>query len=155
MGKYFIFFLFATMNLFANNFSYKLEKPLSIKSDEAIFEKNSKKIIFKSNVVAKNDDFELKADAVNVNYEESKEKLVNKIIANDNIKLTSKDVEANGDIGIFDMKKQTVTLLQNVVIKNNKLDILSDRFIYDIRTKKSVIGTGDKNKKTTVILDEL
>jgi lipopolysaccharide export system protein LptA len=67
---------------------------------------------------------------------------IRKIEARDGVTVTSKDQNASGDLGVYDLKKKTITLTGNVVVSQGKNVLHGDRVVVDTTTGNAHFDTG-------------
>jgi lipopolysaccharide export system protein LptA len=66
---------------------------------------------------------------------------IRKIEARGGVTVTSKDQNASGDLGVYDLKKKTITLTGNVVVSQGKNVLHGDRVVVDTTTGNAHIDT--------------
>ena len=135
-------YLFVILFLSASNKSWaentaKNQKPIIIRSDFITIKQKSQQVKFLQNVVVEQDDNSLFANEMVVDYLENtnKKREIHLITANKNVKLFNKNITATSDFGIYDPKKQLITLQNNVLVNDGKSIIAGNKFIYDLTTK--------------------
>lgn len=120
---------------------------VKIRSEIIDIKRKLQRIEFKKNVIVESGDSSLLADRMYVLYLEGSSKgqgSVQKIIANDNVKIFAQDFTATGKKGHYD-PKQDVFVLEEDVIVNNGLSIASgEYFLYDLKNEKGIF-IGQKN----------
>ncbi|MDR3290244.1 MAG: hypothetical protein LBT02_03090 [Rickettsiales bacterium] len=146
--KKFIIILFFIGNTFALPLKFD-NKTLNIEAEEVEILQNNQQIIFKDNVKVKNDDFKLNADNMVVFYDGKNE--VKEINAKNNVKLFSKNVKINSEEGLYEAKKNLITMSKNANAIENGVNISADIFKYNTITKKSNIES-KRGEKIKIIL---
>ena len=113
------------------------ETPIIIRSDFITIKQKSQQVKFLQNVVVEQDDNSLFANEMVVDYLENtnNKREIHLITANKNVKLFNKNITATSDFGIYDPKKQLITLQNNVLVNDGKSIIAGNKFIYDLTTK--------------------
>ena len=113
------------------------EKPIIIRSDFITIKQKSQQVKFLQNVIVEQDDNSLFANEMVVDYLENtnNKREIHLITANKNVKLFNKNITATSDFGIYDPKKQLITLQNNVLVNDGKSIIAGNKFIYDLTTK--------------------
>jgi lipopolysaccharide export system protein LptA len=67
---------------------------------------------------------------------------IRRIEARGGVTVISKDQNASGDLGVYDVKKKTITLTGNVVVSQGKNVLHGDRVIVDTTTGNAHIESG-------------
>ena len=113
------------------------ETPIIIRSNFITIKQKSQQVKFLQNVVVEQDNNSLFANEMVVDYLENtnKKREIHLITANKNVKLFNKNITATSDFGIYDPKKQLITLQNNVLVNDGKSIIAGNKFIYDLTTK--------------------
>lgn len=133
-------------------------QPLNITSNKVEIVRDKGQIIFLGNVIAVQDEFTLYADKMVVKYNESKDQKINinNIKAINNVKFTNKTIIAIGDEGIYDVKKNIITMKKNIKATEKGITVYADEFSYDVNTGKSnIVGNKQQNERVVIILDNL
>ncbi|MBA4418289.1 MAG: lipopolysaccharide transport periplasmic protein LptA [Syntrophus sp. (in: bacteria)] len=126
-------------------------KPIDIVSDTMEGIDKEKYVIFKGNVIAKQEDLYIFADIIEAYLnEESNE--IDRAIAKSNVKIVKKDRTATADEANFDNKKGEIILKGNVVVFQGQDKLSGDVVTYYVNEDRAVV-TGDSNKKARVILN--
>jgi lipopolysaccharide export system protein LptA len=71
---------------------------------------------------------------------------IRRIEARGGVTVTTKDQNASGDLGIYDVKKKTITLTGNVVVSQGKNVLHGDRVVVDTVTGDAHIDSGATNQ---------
>lgn len=133
-------------------------QPLNITSNKVEIVRDKGQIIFLGNVIAIQDEFTLYADKMVVEYNELKDQKINinNIKAINNVKFTNKTIIAIGDEGIYDVKKNIITMKKNIKATEKGITVYADEFSYDVNTGKSnIVGNKQQNERVVIILDNL
>jgi lipopolysaccharide export system protein LptA len=69
---------------------------------------------------------------------------IRRIEARGNVTVVTKDQNAQGDLGIFDMKTNTITLSGNVVVSQGQNVMRGERVVVDMTTGVSRVESGGK-----------
>ena len=79
---------------------------------------------------------------------------IRRIEARGGVTVVSKDQNASGDLGVYDLKKKTITLTGNVVVSQGKNVLHGDRVVVDTTTGNAHIdsGTTSPNRVRALIL---
>jgi len=79
---------------------------------------------------------------------------IRRIEARGGVTVVSKDQNASGDLGVYDVKKKTITLTGNVVVSQGKNVLHGDRVIVDTVTGNAHIESGgtSQNRVRALIL---
>jgi lipopolysaccharide export system protein LptA len=67
---------------------------------------------------------------------------ITRLEAKGNVIVTQKDQTATGDNGVFDMKANTVTLINNVVVSQGPNVVRGERLVVDLTTGVSRVDAG-------------
>lgn len=140
----------------SNNKNFDKNKPLNITSQKVIIYRDKEEINFINKVIAKQDNFTLKADKMVVKYFKNKNNKteIKNITATNNVKFTTDDIVATGNNGYYNTKNNTITLKNNVEIIENGITLIADEFKYFILTGETkIIGNQEKEERVTIILD--
>ena len=140
----------------SNNKNFDKNKPLNITSQKVIIYRDKEEINFINKVIAKQDNFTLKADKMVVKYFKNKNNKteIKNITATNNVKFTTDDIVATSNNGYYNTKNNTITLKNNVEIIENGITLIADEFKYFILTGETkIIGNQEKEERVTIILD--
>lgn len=131
------------------------KQPITITSESMVIYRDNQEIYFLKNVKAKQAKFKLYSDKMVAKYSEIDKKLnIESIKAENNVKFTTDKILAKGDIGYYNLEKNTIILEKNVFITEKNLTLLADKFEYFVQTGETKItGNKKQNEKVTVILD--
>jgi len=79
---------------------------------------------------------------------------IRRIEARGGVTVISKDQNASGDLGVYDLKKKTITLTGNVVVSQGKNVLHGDRVVVDTVTGNAHLdsGTASQNRVRALIL---
>jgi lipopolysaccharide export system protein LptA len=79
---------------------------------------------------------------------------IRRIEARGDVTVISKDQNASGDLGVYDLKKKTITLTGNVVVSQGKNVLHGDRVVVDTTTGNAHFdsGAGSQNRVRALIL---
>jgi lipopolysaccharide export system protein LptA len=79
---------------------------------------------------------------------------IRRIEARGGVTVVSKDQNASGDLGVYDLKKKTITLTGNVVVSEGKNVLHGDRVVVDTTTGNAHIDSGvtSQNRVRALIL---
>jgi lipopolysaccharide export system protein LptA len=79
---------------------------------------------------------------------------IRRIEARGGVTVVSKDQNASGDLGVYDLKKKTITLTGNVVVSQGKNVLHGDRVVVDTTTGNAHIesGAASQNRVRALIL---
>ena len=75
------------------------------------------------------------------------EQQIKRLEARGGVVVTQKDQTATGDLGVFDMKTNTVTLTGNVVVTQGKNVLRGDRLVVDLTTGVSRVESGKNGQR--------
>jgi lipopolysaccharide export system protein LptA len=79
---------------------------------------------------------------------------IRRIEARGSVTVISKDQNASGDLGVYDLKKKTITLTGNVVVSQGKNVLHGDRVVVDTTTGNAHVESGgtSRNRVRALIL---
>lgn len=126
------------------------KKPVDIVSDTMEGLEKGKVIIFKGNVVTKQDDLRIFSDTLTAHLnEESNE--VERAEAEGNVKILKGERTATCDQAIFENAKGEITLKGNVVVYSGPDRLAGDTVVYYINEERvTVVGEKDTRARVTV-----
>jgi lipopolysaccharide export system protein LptA len=132
-------------------FSQNRDQPVHIEAATLEVRDKDKVATFSGNVRVKQGDTGLRCKSLLVFYEQGNEKTgekgkslqaatagpggeqkIKRLEARGNVVVTQKQQTATGDLGIFDMKTNTVTLTGNVVMTQGKSVLRGDKLVVDL-----------------------
>jgi len=126
-------------------------KPIDIVSDTMEGLDKEKYVIFKGNVIAKQEDLYIFADTIEAYLNEETNE-IDRALAKKNVKIVKKDRTATADEANFDNKKGEIILKGNVVVFQGQDKLSGDVVTYYVNEDRAVV-VGDTNKKARVILN--
>ena len=132
------------------------DAPINVQADRLDVDDNAKVAVFRGDVRAKQGDFAVRTSELHATYTgaaglamtpedtdntaKKQSATLTRIEARDKVVVTSKDGQtATGDWAVFDVKKNTVTLGGDVVIKQAKNVVQGTRLVIDMTTGQSII----------------
>lgn len=122
--------------------------PIDITSD--MVEADQKRVTFKGNVVAKQEDVTLYANTLVIIYDQETKKL-KEIIATGNVKVVQLDRRATGQKVTFDQDKNKVTLDGDAVVREGTNVIRGERITFYVEEERSVVEPGKGGRVSTSI----
>jgi lipopolysaccharide export system protein LptA len=122
--------------------------PIYIDSDT--LEANQKEVIYKGNVVAKQEDMTLYANTLIIIYDPDTKKL-KEIVAIGNVKVVQLDRRATGQKVTFDQDKNKVVLDGDAVIREGANVIRGERITFYVEEERSVVESGKGGRVSTRI----
>lgn len=126
---------------------------IKISSEKLNVNRSDNISVFSGNVYAEDDKIELWSDRISIFYHEENN-TINKIIAENNIKINVNGVTAYGNFLKYLVDSEEILLKGDVVVieKNNK--ILSDQLILDLTNSTSIM-TANLNSRVTAQINKL
>jgi lipopolysaccharide export system protein LptA len=133
-------------------FSKNRHQPIQIEASSLEVQDKAKVATFRGRVHVKQGDTELRCDTLVVHYEDtdmaatsgaqaapqvSEQQRIRLLEAKGNVIVTQKDQTATGNNGVFDMRKNTITLRGNVVVSQGRNVLRGDRLVVDMATAVS------------------
>jgi lipopolysaccharide export system protein LptA len=131
-------------------FSTNSRAPIDITSDTVEANQKQNMVTFKGNVVAKQEDITLYANAIVVYYNPDTKKL-KEIRANGDVRITQLDRRATGQRAIFDQDENRVTLEGDAVLREGENVMRGERVIYYVDEGRSVVEPGKGGRVSTTI----
>jgi len=136
--------------------------PIRIKSNKMIVLDKKNEVVFTGNVIAKQDNMTIEADSLTVIYQKGKTKtnklnnitrtrMIKKILAKGNVKITNQNITAFSNYAIF-IKKKNIIILKGkpVIIKNNNR-ITGDTITIYLNQNKSIV-TANKGHRVEAVI---
>jgi lipopolysaccharide export system protein LptA len=140
-------------------FSKNRDKPIEIEATSLEVQDKTKMATFRGKVQVKQGDTELRCNTLVVHYEQeggttsgsrgavsaSDRQRIRLLEATGNVVVTQRDQVATGESGLFDMRKNEITLRGNVVVSQGQNVLRGDRLIVDMTTAVSRVES-DKGR---------
>ncbi len=142
-------------------FSQNRDQPVHIESATLEVRDKDKIATFSGDVRVKQGDTRLRSKSLVVFYEQDAdtrgaggkpmvaeapgpggEQRIKRLEAHGNVVVTQKQQTATGDLGVFEMKDNTVTLIGNVVMTQGKNVLRGERLVVDLTTGLSRVESG-------------
>jgi lipopolysaccharide export system protein LptA len=123
--------------------------PVEITSDSLEITQDKQQAIFSGNVEAIQGNVQIKSDKMLVNYNSDKTKnggsqnAVSKVETIGNVFLKTPQETASSNKGVFDVANNLITLLGDVSLMSGKNVVKGEKFVYNLKTGKSSIVSGD------------
>jgi len=124
--------------------------PIDITSDTVEADQKTNKVIFKGNVIAKQEDTTLYANTLTIIYDPNTKKL-KEIIAVGNVKVVQLDRRATGQKVTFDQDKNKVVLDGEAVVREGTNVIRGERITFYVDEERSVVEAGKGGRVSTFI----
>ncbi len=124
--------------------------PIDITSNTVEFDQKTNTVIFKGNVVAKQEETTLYANTLTILFDQDEKKL-KEIIAVGNVKVVQLDRRATGQKAIFDQDKNKVVLDGDAVVREGTNVIRGERIIFYVDEERSVVEGGKGGRVSTSI----
>ncbi|PIV20733.1 MAG: lipopolysaccharide transport periplasmic protein LptA [Deltaproteobacteria bacterium CG_4_8_14_3_um_filter_45_9] len=124
--------------------------PIDITSDTVEADQKTNTVIFKGNVVAKQEDTTLYANTLTITYDQNTKKL-KEIVAVGNVKVVQLDRRATGQKATFDQDKNKVVLDGEAVVREGTNVIRGERIIFYVDEERSVVEGGKGSRVSTSI----
>jgi len=133
-------------------FSKNRNQPIQIEASTLEVQDKTKVATFRGKVHVKQGDTELRCNVLVVYYEENsagatggsksaapgtEPQRIRRLEAKGNVTVQQKEQTATGNTGIFDMRKNTITLNGNVVVSQGRNVLRGDRLVVDMSTAVS------------------
>lgn len=150
---FYVFLITAFLTLPSHVQAQDNKQPLEVTADGSLeWHRNSKKFIAKKNAIAKQGDVSIGATTLTANYTEGGEQniQISRIDAQDNVLIKSRDTDAYGDQGYYDLDKGYAELTgeELKLVGVDQLVTARDRFEYWVTDGKLVaIGAAKITRK--------
>jgi lipopolysaccharide export system protein LptA len=133
-------------------FSKNRNQPIQIEASSLEVHDKSKLATFRGKVHVRQGDTELRCNTLVVYYEDeaaggtdgsrsgaaaAEPQRIKRLEAKGNVVVSQKEQTATGETGIFDMRKNTITLRGNVVVSQGRNVLSGDRLVVDMTTAVS------------------
>jgi lipopolysaccharide export system protein LptA len=133
-------------------FSKNRNQPIQIEASSLEVNDKTKVATFRGKVYVKQGDTELRCNTLVVYYEEdgvgatsgsrsgaaaAEPQRIRRLEAKGGVIVAQKEQTATGDSGVFDMRKNTITLSGNVVVSHGRNVLRGDRLVVDMATAVS------------------
>jgi len=129
---------------------FKEKKPVDIVADMMEGLEKGKIIMFKGNVVAKQEDLQIFSDTLTAYLNEENDE-IDKALAKGNVKILKAERTATCEEALFENAKGEITLKGNVVVYSGSDRLAGDAVIYYINEDRVVVeGEKDKRARITV-----
>jgi outer membrane protein assembly factor BamD len=129
-------------------------KPIDIVSDSMEGFDKEKYVVFKGNVIARQDDLYIFADTIEAYLSEETNE-IDRAYAKNNVKIVKKERTATANEANFDNKKGEIILKGNVVVFQAQDKLIGDVITYYVNEDRAVVegDKGDKGKRARVIIN--
>jgi outer membrane protein assembly factor BamD len=125
-------------------------KPIDIVSDTMEGFDKEKYVVFKGNVIAKQEDLYIFADSIEAHLNETSNE-IDKAYAKQNVKIVKKERTATSREAVFDNKKGEIVLKGNVVVYQGQDRLSGDVVTYYVNEDRAVVEAAT-GKRARVIL---
>ena len=109
--------------------------------------------IFSGNVYAYEEGLEIWSEKLTVTSNDD-ERTINKIDAQDNVKILRQNLMINGNEALYDPFKNTLTVIGKVNIVQNENIILCDKIIVDLENSSSIMVSDSTKRVEALIISE-
>jgi lipopolysaccharide export system protein LptA len=124
--------------------------PIDITSDTVEADQKKNTVIFKGNVVAKQEDTTLYANTLVIHYDPDTKKL-KEIVAVGNVKLVQLERRATSHTATFQQDENRVVLDGEAVVREGENVIRGERIIFYVDQEKSIVEGGKGSRVNTRI----
>lgn len=143
-----IFILFSAPVMAQAPMDLDSDKPIEIAADalEVLQDKNM--AIFSGDVEAVQGNISLKAERMEVYYRQGGQQsaagfgAVSRIEVENNVMLSTPQESAKAAKGIYNVDKQTITLVGDVILARGKNMLRGGQLVYNLKTQKSLLTSG-------------
>lgn len=134
-----------------SGFSANSDKPIAIRSDVIELYDRDRTAVFSGNVIVTQDEVTIRTSKLQVEYEAGAgaaaggadmQRRISRIEALDKVLVTLKDQKLSGDSAVFEMKKQIITVLGDVVLTQGDNVLRGSRLVVDLNTGRSRLESG-------------
>jgi len=126
------------------------KKPVDIVSDSMEGYEQGKQVIFKGNVIAKQEDLIIYSDVLEA-YMDEQTNEIEKAYAKGNVRIVKQERVATSKEALFDNSKREITLTGNVVVVSGQDKLTGDTVIYYVNEDR-VLVQGQKDKKAHIVV---
>ncbi len=126
------------------------KKPIDIISDTMEGYEQGKQVIFRGNVIAKQEDLFIYSDILEA-YIDGQTNEIEKAYAKGNVRIVKQQRTATSKEAMFDNDKREITLIGNVVVVSGQDKITGDTVTYYVNEDRVVVK-GQKDKKAHIIV---
>jgi len=131
-------------------FTASSRAPIDIDSDRLEADQKTNTITYKGNVIAKQEDVTLYANALVIIYDPDTKKL-KEIVATGNVKVVQQERRATGQKVTFDQDKNRVVLDGDAVVREGTNVIRGERITFYVEEERSVVEPGKGGRVSTSI----
>jgi lipopolysaccharide export system protein LptA len=124
--------------------------PIDIVSDTVEANQKENTVVFKGNVVAKQEDTTLYANTLVIRYDPETKKL-KEIMAIGKVKIVQLDRRATGQKATFQQEENKVVLDGDAVIREGENEIRGERVIFYVNEERSIVEGGKDSRVNTRI----
>ena len=149
-------------------FSENRGQPIAIEASRLEVRDKSKVATFSGNVKVVQGDTTLRCKSLVVFYEEQAmpgaakaatpgpggSQQISKLEARGGVVVTQKDQTATGELGLFDMRANTVTLSGGVVVSQGQNVVQGDKLVVDLTTGVSRVDAGKSNAPVRMLIQQ-
>jgi lipopolysaccharide export system protein LptA len=149
-------------------FSENRGQPIAIEASRLEVRDKSKIATFSGNVKVVQGDTTLRCKSLVVFYEEQAmpgaakaatpgpggSQQISKLEARGGVVVTQKDQTATGELGLFDMRTNTVTLSGGVVVSQGQNVVQGDKLVVDLTTGVSRVDAGKSNAPVRMLIQQ-
>ncbi len=139
------------------------KKPINIEARSLEVDDKKQVAFFRENVSATQGDFNIRSKELEVAYATAGGAKpasttqsagdIKSIIARGKVLVVSKEQNASSDKAVFDVKSQTVTLTENVVVTQGQNIIKGDKLIIDVTTGRSTFQMKENSGRTSAVFE--
>ncbi len=144
-----IFIVFATPLWAQSALELDSSQPIEIAADELEVLQDKNMAIFRGDVEAIQGNITLKAEKMEVFYRQAGQQsptggfgAVSRIEVENNVMLATPQESAKASRGIYNVDKQVITLVGNVVLTRDKNMLRGGQMVYNLKTQKSLLTSG-------------
>ncbi len=138
---------------FGSGFGFNTDSrsPIDITSDTVEGNQKSNTVVFKGNVIAKQENTTLYTNTLTITYDPENKKL-KEIVGFGNVKIVHQNSRATSQKVIFYQDENKVVLEGDAVIRDGENVIRGERVTYYIDEERSVVEGGKSNRVNTTIV---
>jgi lipopolysaccharide export system protein LptA len=125
-------------------------KPIDIVSDTVEANQKQNFVVFKGNVIAKQEDITLYSNLLTIHYS-PEAKTIKTVVAEGNVKIVQVERRATGQKATFHHEENKMVLEGDAVVREGENVVRGERVIYYVDEERSVVEGGKGSRVSTTI----
>jgi lipopolysaccharide export system protein LptA len=140
---------------------YDRDAPVDWSAATIELNSDAKRVNLSGNVIFRQSSLKVTSDKMTFTYVDSpvpnSNPGIERVIANNSVKVNLPDIVASGDLGIFDVERNILTLVGNVTLSQRENQLNGERLVIDLNSGMSSMSsrstqsgkTADRNERVT------